>query len=311
MNTNNQTESSVPEFDKTYLKERFNLPYLEDTLQINNYVDILSLIYNKLNTKKEIKTEFINYEYPAEIKPIIDLFNSNKCEIMYDNEIIHNILMNMTPIICLKNETKPLSFLAENCDNGAERVEFYFTDIKQILLNNDLYDITSKNNIYNLTPVNGKHIITINSEATMFYINSKKKQENLFKILILRFNINNNNYILFNIIDKNINDSFEDVKFEIILTLDNLYKEYINSDVFKNINKLSIFNQTYDKILNNKKITSIWHSVQIPFNLSFGFVDDNMEYQHYIDFNVFLPPSDKFIKLSNKKIDQYCKYIKN
>ena len=111
MNIDNNTKSSRQEFDKTYLKERFNLPYLEDTLQINNYVDILSLIYNKLDTKKEIKTEFIDYEYPAEIKPIIDLFKSNKCEIMRNNEIVHNILMNMTPIICLKNETNRYPFL--------------------------------------------------------------------------------------------------------------------------------------------------------------------------------------------------------
>ena len=87
MNIDNNIKASTPEFDKTYLKERFGLSHLEDTLQINNYVDILSLIYNKINTTKKTKFDNINYEYPAEIKSILDLFNSGKCEIKVVGDI--------------------------------------------------------------------------------------------------------------------------------------------------------------------------------------------------------------------------------
>lgn len=310
MKNNNQIDSHTSEFDKTYLKERFNLPYLEDTLQINNYVDILSLIYNKIDINKKMKPECINYEYPEEIKPIMDLFRSGKCELMRDNEIIHNVLTNMTPMFCFKNENKPISFLGENYDNDAEYVEFHFTNMKQIKLNNECYNITFNNDKYALTSLSGKNDITVYSKPILFYINSKKKRENLFKILITVFSLNNDNYIMFNLLDKNNKDSFEDVKFGVILILDELYKDCLNSNIFKNINKLSIFNQTYDKLSDNKKIASVWHSVQTPFNLLFGFTGDEMDFHHYIDFNIFLPPSNKFIKLSDKKIDQYCEYIR-
>lgn len=311
MNIDNNIKASTPEFDKTYLKERFGLSHLEDTLQINNYVDILSLIYNKINTTKKTKFDNINYEYPAEIKSILDLFNSGKCEIIQNNEIFHNVLINMTPIICIKNINNPISFLCENFENDTEYVEFCFGDTKRIILNHELYDITSDNNKYILTSINSQNIITIESKPVLFHIKPKEKQENLFNIFKLVFNINDDEYILFNTVNKNTNNLCYETNFEIILILDELYKEYLNSSIFKNINKLSIFNQTYDKLLNIEKKSSIWHSVKTPFNLTFCFVDDEMNFKHYIDFNVFLPPSDKFIKLSDKKIDQYCEYIKN
>lgn len=53
MNIKHNIETPIGEFDKTYLKERFKFPYLEDTFWINNYVDILSLIYAKLDSNKK------------------------------------------------------------------------------------------------------------------------------------------------------------------------------------------------------------------------------------------------------------------
>lgn len=244
----------------------------------------------------------------------MDLFTSGKCEIMTKNEIIHNALSHITPIICVKkNINRLITFLGENCINGTERVNFYFNDIQYIALNNNLYNITHNDNNYYLTSENDKNTITINTESTIHYIRSKEKQENAFEILSLNFNINDDNYVLFNILnEQDINNLYDNnIQFNIIITLDELYKDYLKSNVFKNINKLSVFYKNIQKLLNDEKIPSIWHSVKTPFNLCFGFTNAELNHQHCMDFNIFLPPSDKFIKLSDKKIDQYCECIKN
>ena len=308
MNIDNIAKLPMQEFDKTYLKERFKLPYLEDTLQINNYVDILSLIYNKLDSNKP-EFKCINYEYPAEIKVVMELFASGKCEIMYNNDIVHNALTHLTPIICIKEKiTKTICYREKNYINYEEYVDFYFNDIQYIRLDNDLYNIKLNDNKYCLTSGDSKNTIMINTKQMIYYMSTKEKQKNTFKILILDFYINDNYYVLFNIMNKkNIDDlHINNMQFNIGLTLDELYKNYLNSVIFKNINKLSVFYKNIEKLSNEEKTVSIWHSAKTPFNLCFGFIDTESNLQQRIDFSIFLPPSDKFIKLSDKKIDQYC-----
>lgn len=274
--------NDIYELNKNELKEKFNLHNLEDTLIINNYLDIFNLICSQ-----EINKHFenqIDCDYPLEIKNIIEFIKQESCIFDLDGNINYNLLKDFMPSVCFKIDV-----------NSMLNFKFNFKHISnfKILnetceLNHNKYKINNKESSIELIQNDNYNRIEISNQILEYDVNNIKR-------LFITFVINSTRYLIWgNII--NVDDRPDTtLEFSLFNPIENIF----DYNIFKNLHNLSSV-----AINMNETLLGFWNDEKTPIKINLGSNEkDDFKIKYKID--LFLPPSEKFIKIVDKKINNY------
>lgn len=270
------------ELNKNELKEKFNLHNLEDTLIINNYLDIFNLICSK-EINKYFKNQ-INCDYPLEIKNIIEFIKQESCIFDLDGNINYNLLKDFMPSVCFKIDVKSML----NFKFNFKHISNFKILNETCELNHNKYKINNKENSIELIQNDNYNKIEISNQILEYDVNNIKR-------LFITFVINSTRYLIWgNII--NVNDYPDTtLEFSLINPIENIF----NYDIFKNLCNLSSI-----AINMNETLLGFWNDEKTPIKINLG-SNEKDDFKIKYKIHLFLPPSEKFIKIVDKKINNY------